>query len=217
MQDLQTIKILIADGHAVVGSGVAKVLGGIKGFQVLGQAKSGEETFYLFEHHTPDIVTIDIDLPGAVSGLEVIRMLRNRYPALQIVVLTNLLEEMIIRDALRAGAISYLLKNVSAEELVHAIQAAYQRVPTLSLEVTRILIREVTSSNGHHLTDREQQVLQLIAEGWSNHEIAKQLSVSLSTVQFHVSNILHKLGVHNRIEAATFAVRHKLARQVSDD
>jgi NarL family two-component system response regulator LiaR len=215
MQSLQTIKILVADGRAVVGSGVAKILGGVAAFDVIGQAKSGEETFYLFEHHAPDIVTIDIDLPGPMSGLEVIRMLRNKYPASQIVVLTNLFEEMIVRDALRAGAISYLLKNVSAEELIHAVQAAFQGVPTLSPEVTRILIQEVTSSNGHHnghhLTDREQQVLQLIAEGWSNHEIAKKLSISLSTVQFHVSNILHKLGVHNRIEAATFAIRHRLA------
>ena len=127
------------------------------------------------------------------------------------VILTNILEEIIIHDALRQGVSGYLLKNSSAEELVHAIRSAYQGIPTLSPEVTQVLIHNVTIPNGFHLTSREYQVLDLLAQGWNNHDIAKELSISLSTVQFHVSNIFNKLEVHNRIEAATFAVRHNLA------
>jgi len=211
MQDMQVIKILVADGHAIVASGVAQVLGGIADFQVIGQAKTGEETFRLFEYYSPDVVSIDIDLPGTISGLEVIRLLRTKSPNIRVVVLTNCLEEVIIQDALQLGALSYLLKNASADELIQAVRSAYRGLPTLSPEVTQIVIRGLTTPNGYHLTAREHQVLELLAQGWNNHEIAKQLNISLSTVQFHVSNILNKLGVHNRIEATAFAIRHKLA------
>ena len=211
MQDMQAIKILVVDGHAIVASGVSHVLGGIPDFQVIGQAKTGEEVFRLFEYYAPDVVSIDIDLPGPISGLEVIRMLRIKSPNIRVVILTNLLEEMKIRDALQVGAMSYLLKNISPDELVQAIRAAYRGLPTLSPEVTQIVISELTSSNGYHLTSREHQVLELLTRGLNNHEIAKQLNISFSTVQFHVSNILNKLGVHNRIEATAFAIRHKLA------
>lgn len=211
MEDMQAIKILVADGHAIVASGVAQVLGGIPDFQVIGQAKTGEEACRLFECYSPDVVSMDIELPGPISGLEVIRILRNKSPNIRVVVLTNLLEEMMIQDALQVGAISYLLKNISADELIQAIRSAYRGLPTLSPEVTQIVIHGLTTSNGYHLTSREHQVLELLVRGLNNHKIAKQLNISLSTVQFHVSNILNKLGVHNRIEATAFAIRHNLA------
>ena len=109
--------------------------------------------------------------------------------------------------------LSYLLKTISVDDLINAMRSAYQGMPTLSPEVTRLVVRELSNpfQDGHNLTSREREVLELIVRGLSNQEIAKELSVSLSTVQFHVSNILDKLGVHNRIEATAFAIRHRLA------
>lgn len=210
MQDLQKIKILVVDARALVGSGISTILGEYSDFKVIGQAKNGRETLRFIERSSPDVVCLDIDLPDPISGMEAIRMLRSKSPQVRIVILTNVLEETIINDALREGVVGYLLKNSSADELVHAIRAAHQGIPTLSPEVTQVLIREVTTPNGYHLTPREHEVLERIARGLSNHEIAKELNISLSTVQFHVSNIFEKLDVHNRIEAATFAVRHNL-------
>jgi DNA-binding NarL/FixJ family response regulator len=211
MQDLQMIKILVVDYRALVGSGISTILGEYSDFKVIGQAKSGKETLQFIEHYAPDVVCIDIDLPDPVSGMEVIRMIRSRSPQIRIVILTNVLEETIIHKTLQEGVTSYLLKNSSADELVRAIRAAYQGIPTLSPEVTQMVIHELTTPNGYHLTPREHEVLERIARGLNNHEIAKELNISLSTVQFHTSNIFEKLDVHNRIEAATFAVRHNLA------
>lgn len=211
MPDLNAIKILIADGHAVVASGLSKVLEEVPDFHVVGLSKSGEETFLLFEQCSPDVIMIDIDLPGQISGLEVIRRLHHRSHRARIIVLTNIFDYAIVHDALREGVISYLLKDSSADELIRALRFTYQGISILSPRVTQTLIQEVTAPGGSHLTSREQDVLELLSRGLNNHQIAQHLSISLSTVQFHVSNILSKLGVHNRIEAATFAVRHKLA------
>ena len=211
MKSLREIKILIADGHDVVASGIAKVLDDITEFQVVGQAKNGEDALQLCEHRSPDVVSIDIDLPGPISGLEVIRRLQRKSPHTHILILTNLLDNAIITEALRGGVVSYLLKNSSIDELVHAVRAAHHGISTLSPEVTQVLVQEMSTPIGYHLTAREMDVLEHLSQGLNNNEIAEKLSVSLSTVQFHVSNILNKLGVHNRIEAATFAVRHKLA------
>jgi two-component system, NarL family, response regulator LiaR len=211
MYGLKAIKILIADGHSVVVTGIAKVLDEIPDFEVVGISSSGEETFHLLEDRSPNVLMIDVDLPGLVSGLEVIRRLRRRSPQARILILTNLLDHAIIHAALREGVVSYLLKNSSAENLIHAIRYTYQGIPALSPEVTQLLVQEVAAPAGSHLTAREQDVLKLLADGMNNQQIAGILSISLSTVQFHVSNILSKLGVHNRIEAAMFAVRHNLA------
>jgi NarL family two-component system response regulator LiaR len=212
MPDLRVIKILVVDHHAVVGQGVSSVLDAYSEFEVVGQAENGEEALRLMEKCVPDIVTIDIDLPGDLSGLDVIQVLRRKYPGTKIVVLTNLLEEMTVQSALQAGVVSYLLKTASLDDLVRALRDGHRGIPTLSPNVTQLVIRELSSPirNGRNLTSREYEVLALIAKGWNNHEIAKSLNISLSTVQFHVSNILQKLQVRNRIEAAAFAVRNKL-------
>jgi two-component system, NarL family, response regulator LiaR len=211
MQELGTIKILVADGHVVVANGISKVLAEVEDFQVVGLSRNGEETFRLLEQCSPDIISIDIDLPGSASGLEVIRRLRQRSPRTHIVILTNILDHTVVHDALRDGAVSYLLKNSSTDVLIRAIRDAYHGMSTLSPEVTQILVRDMSAPDAPQLTSRELEVLELLSQGLNNQEIATQLGISLSTAQFHVSNILGKLGVHNRIEAATFAVRHKLA------
>lgn len=217
MQDLRVIKILVVDRHAVVGRGVSTILDAYTDFTVVGQAESGEEALHLMEKCNPDIIAIDIDLAGGLSGLDVIRVLRRKYSDTQIVVLTNLLEEMTVKSALQAGVVSYLLKTASLDDLARAIRDAHRGIPTLSPDVTQLVIRELSSPirNGRNLTSREYEVLALMANGSNNHEIAKHLNISLSTVQFHVGNILQKLQVRNRIEAAAFAVRNKLVGNVN--
>jgi NarL family two-component system response regulator LiaR len=214
MQDQQVIRILLVDHHAMVSSGLSALLRAHPDFLVVGQAGTGEEALRLFEHHEPDVVALEVDMPGEIDGMELIRALRRKSAHVRVLVLTNTFEQEIVHQALREGATSYLLKNASAEELVHAIRAAHQSMPTLSPEVTRVLVDELSFHTrlDHGLTAREQEVLELIARGWNNPQIAEALHVSLSTVQFHVSNILAKLDVNNRTEAATFAVQHGLAR-----
>lgn len=218
MQNLRVIKILVVDRHAVVGRGVSTILDAYSDFEVVGQAESGEEALQLMEKCDPNIVAIDIDLTGRLSGLEAIRVLRRKYTDTKIVVLTNLLEEMTVRSALQAGVVSYLLKTVSLDDLARALRDAQRGISTLSPDVTQLVIREQSSPirNGSNLTSREYEVLAFMANGSNNHEIATNLNISISTVQFHVSNILQKLQVRNRIQAAAFAVRNKLVGSVTD-
>ncbi len=138
--------------------------------------------------------------------MELLRRLRRRLPYARVIILTNLVNDRTIREVLQEGACGYLLKSISADELVHAIRAAFQGTVVLSPEAAQVLLRGPSVPNQYHLTPREYDVLNLLVQGWNNHDIAKALHISLSTVQFHVSNILEKLKVHNRIEAATLAV-----------
>lgn len=212
MQDLKVIKILIVDHHAVVGQGISAVLDACSDFEVAGQAENGEEAIRLMEKSNPDIVVIDIELAGRLSGLDVIRVLRQKYPHTKAVILTNVLDEVTVQSALQEGGMSYLLKTASLDDLARALRDAHRGIPTLSSDVTRLVIRELSAPirNGRKLTSREYEVLELLARGSNNYEIARNLHISLSTVQFHVRNILQKLQVRNRIEAAAFAVRNKL-------
>jgi DNA-binding NarL/FixJ family response regulator len=156
---------------------------------------------------------LDIDLPGNLGGIELIRVVHHNSPHTHFVILTNSVEPVAIHETLRAGALGYLLKTVSIDELAQAIRAAHHGLPALSPQVTQVLIGQASPSREHllRLTARERDVLDLMARGLNNQQIAAELHISLSTVQFHVSNILDKLDVHNRTEAATFALRHHLA------
>jgi two-component system, NarL family, response regulator LiaR len=216
MQPVDSLRIVVVDYRALVCSGISALLNSYPDFQLVGQALGAEDAFKVLEYQDPHVVVIDIDFPGHISGLEVLRSLRRRSANTRIVVLTNLLEDRVVHDALRDGAISYLLKNISPDELAQAIRAAHQGKPTLSPEVMHMLIHELAAPAPieHHLTGREYEVLDLIAQGRSNNEIATELSISLSTVQFHVSNILTKLKLHNRTEAAAFAVRSEFLAHV---
>ena len=163
----------------------------------------------------PEIVITDLKMPG-LDGMEVLRRVHTAHPAIQVIVLTSFKEDDLVQGALQAGAIGYLLKNVSTSELADAIRAAYAGRPTLAPEAAQALIhtatRNAVDEPGHDLTEREREVLRLMVKGLNNTDIAEQLVVSRSTVKFHVSNILSKLHVTSRTEAVAYALQHNLVR-----
>jgi two-component system, NarL family, response regulator LiaR len=205
------IRVLITDDHALVRTGLRFFLLASDDLELVGEAGSGEESLQLCAKVHPDVVLMDLIMPG-MNGLTAIRTIRERWPRIQIITLTNFQEAGLVQEALQAGAMGYLLKNVSADELTSAIRAAYAGRPTLAPEATQALIQVTTHSPtpGHDLTPREREILALMVKGLSNPEIAERLVVSLSTVKFHVSSILSKLGVTSRAEAIALAWQHHL-------
>ncbi len=143
---MELIKILVVDRRAIVNTGISLILERVPDFQVMGQAKNSEEVFQLLDHDPPDVVCMDIDLPGPVGGLELIRRLHDSYPFTRVVVLTNLLEPTVIREALKAGVMGYLIKDATANELANAIRAASMGTPTLCSEVVKVLVKKVFGS-----------------------------------------------------------------------
>ncbi len=205
------IRVLIADDHAVVRSGLKFFFMASDEFELVGEAADGEQAVQLCNQVHPDVVLMDLLMPG-YSGIEATRAIRGCCPQVQVIALTSFEESELVQGALTAGAIGYLLKNVSADELAGAIRAAYAGRPTLAPEATQALIHVATHQQppGYDLTSREREVLALMVEGLNNPEIAARLVVSLSTVKFHVSSILSKLGAASRSEAAALAVQHHL-------
>ncbi len=206
---MQPIRILVVDSRPLIAKGVSVLLNSIPDFDVIGQARSVQEALQQPATPTADVILIDVDMPAPDAGTGMIPALRRASPYAHIIVLTNLQDAATIHQALQAGAISYVLKNISIDELAAAVRAADKGIPTLSAEVTGVLVQRAAEPDHppRSLTAREQQVLELMSRGLNNQHIASELRVSLSTVQFHVSNILAKLGAHNRTEAATRAVR----------
>jgi NarL family two-component system response regulator LiaR len=202
---------MLVDDHAVVRSGLSAFLMAFEGLELVGEAGSGEEALRLCEQAQPDVVLMDLVMPG-MDGVQTTRAIRERWPQVQVIALTSFPEEDLVQGALRAGALSYLLKNVSAEELASAIHAAHAGRPTLAPEATQALIQAANHppEPGDDLTAREREVLALMVEGLHNSDIAERLVVSRSTVKSHVSNILSKLGVSSRAEAISLALRRHL-------
>ncbi len=213
MTEGSRIRVMVVDDHAVVRSGIEYSLLSLDDIELVGSAGSGAEALSLCEQVRPDVVLMDMVMPG-MDGVAATRAIRERYPNTRVIALTSFQEGGLVQDALQSGAISYLLKDVGLEELADAIRAARAGKVTLAPEAAKALaeVAAQPADPGNDLTDREREVLALIVEGKSNVEIADELSVSLSTARFHVSTILSKLEASNRAEAAALAVKHGLIR-----
>jgi len=205
------IRVLLVDDHAVVRSGLGAFLLAFDDLELIGEAGSGEEAVRLCAQRQPDVVLMDLVMPG-MDGAAATRAIKERCPHVHVIALTSFKEKELVEGALQAGAIGYLLKNVSADELADAIKKAHAGRSTLAPEAAQVLIQATRQPlrPGYDLTPREHEVLALMAEGLSNPEIAERLVMSRSTVKFHVSNILSKLDAASRTEAVAVALQHNL-------
>jgi two-component system, NarL family, response regulator LiaR len=201
------IRLLIADDHSVVRQGLRMFLSLDPELDVVGEAKNGAEAVDLARSLQPDVVLMDLLMP-VMDGITAIQTIRQEMPNVEVVALTSVLEDASIVGAVRAGAIGYLLKDTEADELCHAIKAAAAGQVQLSPQAATRLMREVRAPESpEKLTEREVEVLRLIAQGYSNKEIAQELVIGEKTVKTHVSNILSKLNLLSRTQAALYAVR----------
>lgn len=204
----EPIRVMIVDDHSVVRRGLAAYLDDEPDLELAGQASDGREAIDLCGEAQPHIVLMDLVMPE-LSGVDATRMIRQRWPHVKVIALTSFHQQDLVRDALSAGAVSYLLKNVSGRDLAESIRAAHQGRSTLAPEALRALVHteEAVPGSAHTLTPRERDVLDLLVERLTNAEIARRLGVSRSTVKVHVSNILSKLGVSRRGEAIGMAIQ----------
>ncbi|HEX2728186.1 MAG TPA: response regulator transcription factor, partial [Rubrobacteraceae bacterium] len=195
------------DDHKVVRQGLKMVLDLDPGLEVVGEAENGEEALRLARLLEPDVVLMDLVMP-VMDGVEATRAIRREMPDAQVVALTSVIEDASVTGAVRAGAIGYLLKNTGSDELCRAIKAAAEGQVQLAPEAAARLMREVSAPESPEtLTARETDVLKLIARGMANKQIGRELYIGEKTVKTHVSNILTKLGVNSRTQAALYAAR----------
>jgi NarL family two-component system response regulator LiaR len=212
------IRVGLIDDHAVVRQGLRAFLAAQPDLLVVGEAASGEEALELVAAQVPDVVLLDLVMPG-MDGVETLRRLKQISPHTQVVALTSYLKDELIFPTVRAGVLSYLLKDAGAEEIAEAVRKAAHGEVVLHPEVAARLMREIqgeqhTTLNPYlELSDREREVLRLIAEGMSNQQIAERLVISEGTVKSHVSNLLSKLHLADRTQAAIFAWREGLVRR----
>jgi NarL family two-component system response regulator LiaR len=209
--ELPRIQVLIVDPHAVVRRGLRAGLHDCADLAVIGEAPSGDDALTACTAAPPDVVLMSV-IEHDGDGIAATRALREAYPATQVLALGLQYDAEIVYRALAAGAIGYLLADAPTEELVDAIRTAAAGRPTLDLEATQALLRNVGHAPEALLTRREREVLELLAEGMSNPEIARRLVISRSTVKFHVSSILSKLGTSSRTETVALAIRRNLVR-----
>jgi DNA-binding NarL/FixJ family response regulator len=205
------IRVLLVDDHMMVRRGLATFLKVYDDLELVGEAADGATAVQLCATLLPDVVLMDLVMPE-MDGVATTRAIRQNFPSIQVIALTSFKEEELIQNVLQAGAIAYLLKDVSAETLAGAIREAHEGRATFSPQATQALIHAATRppTLGHDLTEREQDVLVLLVKGLNNTEIAEKLGVSPSTIKSHVSHILAKLNVDGRTEAVVLAVRHGL-------
>jgi NarL family two-component system response regulator LiaR len=214
MTESRNIRVMVVDDHEVVRGGLKYFLLPFDDIDLVAEADSGEAAVSLCDEVRPDVILMDLMMPG-MDGVAATQTIRDRYGDVQVIIFTGFSETKLVHRALQAGAIGYLLKGMSIEELVRAIRSAHAGRPTLAPEATQALIEQSAPAVvvGQTLSVRQKEVLALIVQGLSNVEIAGQLEVSVSTVRHHVSEILTKLEAHNRAEAAALAVQHNLVRK----
>ncbi len=204
------IRVMLVDDHAVVRSGLSAFLSANPDLELVGEAENGQQAVVRAGLYQPDVILMDLMMP-VMDGIAATQAIKRQFPVIQIIALTSFQEDELVQNALKAGAVGYLMKNVTARELAAAIRAAREGKMTLSSEAAQALVRaNQQMQDTEALTERERDVLRLMVEGLNNAEIAERLVVSLSTVKYHISNILGKLGVDNRVAAVTQAMQRKL-------
>lgn len=205
------IRIVLADDHDMVRKGLRVLLEQFEDLEIVGEARDGQAAIDVCRELKPDVLLLDMTMPQ-MNGLTALPLLRQHCPETQVIALTSFGDPDTVQTAIKNGAISYLMKNVTGDELASAIRKAHGGQPTLSPEATQVLMRAATQPPplGHDLTEREREVLALMAEGLNNRVIGERLYISSSTVKNHVSSILSKLGTISRTQAVALAVEHGL-------
>jgi two-component system, NarL family, response regulator LiaR len=211
MNTSKTIQVLLVDDHNVVRSGLATFLRAYEDLELVGEAKNGLEAINLCHQKKPDVILMDLMMPE-MDGIAATRAILADFPEIKIIAMTSFEQEQLVQGVLAAGAISYLIKNVTSEELAKAIRDAVSGRSTLSPEAAKVLVQATRPTNQpvFDLTEREREVLNLVVQGQSNQQIADALFISLATVKAHISNILSKLQLSSRAEAITYAIKHKI-------
>jgi two-component system, NarL family, response regulator LiaR len=212
---IKTIQLLVVDDQAIVRKGICALLAEVKGMKVLGEASDGQEAVKQAEALRPDVVLMDLMMPR-MDGIEAIRQIKAMQPQVRILALTSFVADDKVFPAIKAGALGYLLKDSDPEELITAIKNVYRGEPFLHPSIARKLLDEISHPAGDQptpepLTEREVEVLQLVAQGISNQEISERLVISDATVRTHIGNILNKLHLANRVQAALYALRKGLS------
>ncbi len=211
MKDAARIRVMIVDDHGIVRRGLTAVLRTFGDLDLVGEARNGQEAIEHCAELEPDVILMDLVMPK-LGGVAATRTIRRRWSGVQVIALTSFQEKELVQEALQAGAISYLLKNVSGEDLAEAIRAAHAGRSILAPEAVQALIQpgEPEPTPSYDLTPREREVLALLVKGLNNAEIAQRLTISPSTAKAHVSNILSKMGVSSRAEAISLALQQSL-------
>lgn len=219
----EAIRVYITDDHQIVRRGIRQLLSTEVGIEVVGEASNGKEAVAGVEQLKPDIVLMDLVMP-VMDGIEAIRQIKAGHPSIQILVLTSFATDDKVFPAIKAGALGYLIKDTSPDELISAIHQVHKGEPTLHPSIAQKLLKEISHSSDDDapvspdpLTERELEVLKLISRGLSNQEIAETLVVSVATVYTHVSRVLDKLHLASRTQAALYALREGLASLYNDE
>lgn len=219
----ESIRVLIVDDHTVVRDGLQALLSVEPGMEVVGSASDGSEAVRLTQELRPDVILLDLVMPR-MDGVQAINEIKRNNPAARILVLTSFAENHQVFSAIKSGAMGYIMKDTSADELIHAIRDTYHDKPVLQPEIARKLMRDIQNpvpqtQIENTLTDREMEILRQVALGKTNQEIADELVVSERTVRTHITNILAKLRLSNRTQLALYALREGIAhmRYVKDE